>query len=123
MSAAKRQNLSSGSKWEPLVGYSRATKIGNFVAVSGTTAAGETLEEQVRGALTIIRESLEKMGLGLDQVLRTRIFCTDASQWETIGKVHAEFFGDIRPATTILGIKALVDPSLMVEIEADAWAE
>ena len=120
---AQRQNFSSGSKWEPLIGYSRAAKVGNMLCISGTTAPGDSIEEQARGALTTIKATLDEAGVALDQVLRTRIFTTDATQWEVIGKVHAEFFGEIRPATTIVGVSALVDPSLQIEIECDAWAE
>ena len=116
-----RQNISSGSKWEPLLGYSRAVKAGPYVHVAGTTGPGATAAEQTRAALETIRKALESAGAGLGDVVRTRLFVTDISQWEAIGKVHGEFFGEIRPAMAMVQVVKLIDPALFVEIEADAY--
>jgi len=116
-----RENISSGSKWEPIIGYSRAVKVGPYVHVSGTTGPGATAGEQTRAALEIIREALERAGATLGDVVRTRIYTTDISQWEAIGAVHGEYFGTIRPATAMLEVSKLIDPALLVEIEADAY--
>ena len=116
-----RQNISSGSKWEPLLGYSRAVKAGNYVHVSGTTGPGETAPEQAKAALGIIKEALEKAGARMADVVRTRVYVTDISQWESIGKVHGEAFGEIRPAMAMVEVSKLIDPKLFVEIEADAY--
>jgi enamine deaminase RidA (YjgF/YER057c/UK114 family) len=116
-----RQNISSGSKWEPILGYSRAVKVGNFIHVSGTTGPGATAAEQARAALNIIKEALEKGGAKLSDVVRTRLYVTDISQWEAIGKVHGEFFGDIKPAMAMVEVSKLIAPELKVEIEADAY--
>jgi enamine deaminase RidA (YjgF/YER057c/UK114 family) len=116
-----RQNISSGSKWEPILGYSRAVKVGNFIHVSGTTGPGATAAEQARAALNIIKEALEKGGASLSDVVRTRLYVTDISQWEAIGKVHGEFFGDIKPAMAMVEVSKLISPELKVEIEADAY--
>ncbi len=116
-----RQNISSGSKWEPILGYSRAVKVGSYIHVSGTTGPGATAAEQTRAALTIIKESLEKGGAKLSDVVRTRIYVTDISEWEAIGKVHGEFFGDVKPAMAMVEVSKLIAPELKVEIEADAY--
>ena len=117
----KRENFSTGTRWEPLVGYSRAVRTGPFVAVSGTTAAGETIAEQAREALRRIETALTEAGASLSDVVRTRMYVTDISRWREVGAVHAEVFGDIRPAATMVEVSALISPELMVEIEADAY--
>ncbi len=123
-----RTNVSSGSRWEPLVGYSRAVRLGNAVYVAGTTAVGE--EGEVVGIgdpylqtvciLRKIEDALRRAGAGLADVVRTRMFVTDITRWEEIGRAHGEFFGDIRPASTMVEVRRLIDPDLLVEIEADA---
>jgi enamine deaminase RidA (YjgF/YER057c/UK114 family) len=118
---SKRENISSGSKWEPVLGYSRAVKVGSYVHVSGTTGPGATAAEQARAALNVIKEALEKAGSKIQDVVRTRIYVTDISQWEEIGKVHGEFFGEVRPALAMVEVSKLIDPALKVEIEADAY--
>lgn len=122
----KRRNISSGAPWEATVGYSRAVRIGNVIAVSGSTGSdadgkpvGDTVA-QARLALERIQAALEECGARLDDVIRTRIFVTDISEWEAIGKVHGEFFSTIRPAATMVEVSALITPGLTVEIEADA---
>jgi enamine deaminase RidA (YjgF/YER057c/UK114 family) len=123
-----RQNHSTGSKWEPIIGYSRAVKVGPFISVSGTTASGPDGNlvgigdsgAQTRQILENIKTALEAIGSSLDDVIRTRIYCTDISQWEEIGKAHGEFFGTIRPATTMVEVSKLISPDILVEIDADA---
>ncbi|GAB4508672.1 MAG: RidA family protein [Anaerolineae bacterium] len=123
-----RQNISSGTKWETLAGYSRAVRIGSHVSVSGTTAtndAGELVGGDDAYAQTVfiiqkIERALKEAGASLRDVVRTRIYMTDISQWEGAARAHAEFFGDIRPANTLIGINALVGPGYIVEMEADA---
>jgi len=116
-----RQNISSGSAWEPKLGYSRAVKVGPYIHVAGTTGPGADAATQTRAALETIKGALEKAGAGMQDVVRTRLFVTDISQWEAIGKVHGEYFGDIRPAMAMVQVVKLIDPSLFVEIEADAY--
>lgn len=116
-----RQNISSGSKWEPILGYSRAVKVGPYIHVAGTTGPGATAAEQTRAALETIKKALESAGSGLKDVVRTRVYVTDISQWEAIGKVHGEHFGEIRPAMAMVEVSKLIDPALFVEIEADAY--
>lgn len=124
----QRQLVSSGAVWEPVVGYSRAVRVGPWVAVAGTTAAtdgggavgGDDVAEQAREALRRIAVALEQAGSRLEDVVRTRIFVTDISRWREVGRVHGEVFGAIRPATSMLQVSALIDPALLVEIEADA---
>jgi enamine deaminase RidA (YjgF/YER057c/UK114 family) len=116
-----RQNISSGSKWEPVLGYSRAVKAGAYIHVAGTTGPGATAAEQLKAALEVIKAVLEANGSGLKDVVRTRVFVTDISQWESIGKVHGDYFGEIRPAMAMVQVSKLIDPALFVEIEADAF--
>lgn len=125
-----RQNISTGGTWEPIVGYSRAVRVGSQVFVSGCTAmtadglvgAGDTHAQSVQ-ALKTIQGALEKAGAKLEHVVRTRIFMKDISQWEQAGRAHGELFGTIRPATTIVEVSRLIDPGMLVEIEADAVIE
>ena len=119
--------LGSGSPWEGIVGYSRIVVRGDAAWVSGTTslvdgvvAHPEDAGAQTRQALTIIREGLERAGFTLADVVRTRMFVTDISRWEEIGRVHGEFFGDVRPASSMVQVAGLIHPALLVEIEADA---
>lgn len=116
-----RTNLSSESPYEPEVGYSRAVRTGPLIAVAGTTARGASIEEQTRNVLCRIESALEGLGAAMSDVIRTRIFVTDISRWREVGAVHAEFFGEIRPAATIVEVRALIEPGLLVEIEADAY--
>ena len=124
----KRENISSGSTWEPIIGYSRAVKVGNQVFVSGTTGTGpdgqlvgpNDPEAQTTQALLNIENALQRAGAGLKDVVRTRLFVTQIDQWEKIARAHGKVFGSIRPATTLVEVKRLIDPAMLVEIEADA---
>lgn len=125
---SKRINISSGAKWEEIVGYSRAVRVGNTIEVAGTTAVDENGRvvgagnpyEQTRYALAKIERALQSAGASLKDVVRTRMFVTDIQQWEQIGRAHGEFFREIKPAATMVEVKALISPDLLVEIEATA---
>ena len=116
-----RTNIMSGSPFEDRVGYCRAVRIGPMIAVSGTTCPGESVAEQARGALRIIDSALQQAGASLSDVVRTRMYITDIGQWPALAQVHAEVFGTIRPAATMVEVSALIDPDLLVEIEIDAY--
>lgn len=116
-----RINIATGARWEGIVGYSRAVKVGPYVHVSGTTAPGPDAAAQTRAALGIIEVALAEAGASLADVVRTRLYVVDIDQWEAIGRVHGEVFADIRPATTMVEVSRLIDPALLVEIEADAY--
>jgi enamine deaminase RidA (YjgF/YER057c/UK114 family) len=119
-----RTNISGTSPYEPIIGFSRAVRIGNEVHVSGTGPVGADdldVAEQTEQCLTIIATALKNAGASIEHVYRTRMFLTRAEDWETVGRVHGKFFSIIRPAATMVVIKELLDPRWRIEIEADAW--
>ena len=126
---AGRQTASSGSKWEPLMGYSRAVRAGGFIAVTGSVGINSdgtypaTLGEQARRSLQIVLAAVEALGGKPQNVIRTRMYVTDVSKWEEVARVHGEIFGEIRPATTIVEVARLIDAEAQIEIEADAVVE
>lgn len=125
----QRKNISSGAKWEDIVGYSRAVIVGNMVHIAGTTSIDEHGKvvgkenpyEQTIHTFSIIKDALEQAGSTFENVVRTRMYVTDISRWEEYGKAHGEIFKNIKPASTMVEVSALVDPELMIEIEVDAY--
>ena len=123
-----RERISSGAKWEPIVGYSRAVKVGNRIYVTGTTAVGDDGEivgagdpyAQTKQCLRNIEKALHRLGAALEHVVRTRMYVTDISRWQEYGRAHGEFFREIMPATAMVEVKGLIDPQMLIEIEADA---
>ena len=123
-----RRRISSGTEWESAVGYSRAVRVGDRVEVSGTTATDDDGEvvgrgdaaEQTRVAIGNVEAALVEAGSGLEDVVRTRLFVTDVDDWEAVGRAHGEAFGEVRPASTLVEVSALVDPAMLVEVEAVA---
>jgi enamine deaminase RidA (YjgF/YER057c/UK114 family) len=123
----ERQNISTGGKWEPIIGYSRAVRVGPFVYVSGCTSAtpdglvgkGDPYAQAVQTLKTVVH-AIEKAGAKPEHVVRTRIYLTRMGDWEAVGKAHGEVFGSVRPATAIVEVSKLIDPDMLVEIEADA---
>jgi enamine deaminase RidA (YjgF/YER057c/UK114 family) len=123
---AGRRCASSGSKWEPIMGYSRAVRAGNTIAVTGSVGVNadgtysKSLADQTARSLAIVRAAVESLGGKIEQVIRTRMYVTDVSRWEEVARVHGEVFKDVRPATTIVEVARLIDGDALIEIEADA---
>jgi enamine deaminase RidA (YjgF/YER057c/UK114 family) len=126
--AQDRQNIASGAKWEDIVGYSRAVRVGNRIYMTGTTAVGSNGElvgigdgyAQAAQCIRNIESALKQAGATLEDVVRTRMFVTDISRWEEYGRAHREFFGEIRPCATMVEVRALIDPRMLIEIEVEA---
>ena len=121
-----RRCASSGSRWEPIVGYSRAVRAGNIIAVTGTVGINadgtypSSVEAQTRRSLAIIRAAIEALGGKIEHIIRTRLFVTDIAKWQDVARAHGEVFGEIRPATTMVEVAKLIDDQALIEIEADA---
>lgn len=120
MTHDERRNIAGNSVWEPLAGYSRAVRIGEFVFVSGTTSPGEDAYAQATGAIARIASALEAAGASLEDVVRTRMYVVNIDRWEAVARAHREAFASIGPASTMVEVKALISPEFVVEIEADA---
>lgn len=123
----KRQNISSGAKWEDVVGYSRAVKVGDLIEVAGTTAVrnGEVvgkdnIYEQTKCIFEIVEAALKEAGASMENVIRTRMFVTDISQWEAVGRAHGEYFKTIKPASTMVEVSGFINPDMLIEIEVTA---
>ena len=125
-SVVGRQVVSTGTRWEPVIGYSRAVRAGNWIMVTGTIGlrpdgtCPDTAAEQMRMSMETVIAAIEALGGRRDDIVRTRIYVTDISLWEEIGRVHAEFLGDVRPATTMVGVASLAHEAAVLEVEADA---
>ena len=127
MKKGNRQSFSSGAEWEDIAGYSRAVRVGNIIEVAGTTAMKDgvlvgknDIYLQTKTILSIIKDAIEGLGGTIDQTVRTRMFVTDITQWESVAKAHGEVFGKIKPASTMVEVSGLIDPDMMIEIEASA---